>query len=165
MGMKQKISLRDAAAPGRIFPASAWVLIRRQNRLSFFDFIENKSPNWVRFVTRIRTSSWPLIGVQGFGSSLHVPLLWTSMAEKPRSQQSLGSRWISRLPVPLKSSKITPPVRPAVLLQQGRDDGEPALFEISGGAKEALGPGRRTFESAPVEESAEYPNLESCDTW
>src|ERR1035438_5984162 len=44
-------------------------------------------------------------------SSLRVPLLLMSMAGKTRLSTSLRSRWISMLPVPLNSSKITSSMR------------------------------------------------------
>src|SRR5512141_696986 len=44
-------------------------------------------------------------------SSLRVPLLLMSMAGNTRLSTSLRSRWISMLPVPLNSSKITSSMR------------------------------------------------------
>src|SRR4026208_2289752 len=47
-------------------------------------------------------------------SSFRVPLFWMSIAGNTRLSTSLRSRWISMLPVPLNSSKITSSMRDPV---------------------------------------------------
>jgi len=64
-----------------------------------------------------------------------------STAGKTRLSASLRSSWISALPVPLNSSKITSSMRLPVSTKAVGDDREAAaLFDIPRSAEEALGP-------------------------
>ena len=62
-----------------------------------------------RTLRRTHTRCSSVSGISS--SSLRVPDLLMSMAGKTRLSTSLRSRWISQLPVPLNSSKMTSSMR------------------------------------------------------
>src|ERR1035438_1444637 len=84
-------------------------------------------------------------------SSLRVPLLLMSMAGKTRLSTSLRSRWISRLPVPLNSSKMTSSMRlPVSMSEVAMMVSEPPSSMLRAAPKKRLGR-CRALESTPPE--------------
>jgi probable HAF family extracellular repeat protein len=86
-------------------------------------------------------------------SSFRVPLFVMSIDGKTRLSVSLRSRWISMLPVPLNSSKITSSMREPVSTSAVADDGErAALLDVARGAEEPL----RLLQRVRVEAAREH---------
>src|ERR1039458_5069718 len=84
-------------------------------------------------------------------SSLRVPLLLMSMAGKTRLSTNLRSRWISMLPVPLNSSKITSSMRlPVSIRAVATMLSDPPSSILRAAPKKRLGR-CKAFESTPPE--------------
>ena len=108
---------RSSLAPDRRYPI--FCIAARNSALLFVLPILSSSSSIASTgdsgVSTLRSTQMRLRSSFGMSSSsLRVPLLMMSMAGNTRLSTSLRSRWISMLPVPLNSSKITSSMREPV---------------------------------------------------